>query len=166
MAIVPHIPSPRTTPTRGWPPRIYPGEASQAARVRADLRTDLAGLPGLSEDLTGAIVLCADEAFANAVEHTRSGEPGGRVVRALHICAPGRLRLIVVDDGAKDSRPEIPRERTPGEWDDAEHGRGLLLVESLATAWGAAPIVPFPFCAELGTAVRAEFTLLAGPDGS
>lgn len=39
----------------------------------------------------------------------------------------------------------------------AERGRGLLMVEALATRWGAYPVVPFPFCAGLGTAVWAEF---------
>ncbi|PSK89407.1 anti-sigma regulatory factor (Ser/Thr protein kinase) [Murinocardiopsis flavida] len=159
MTIVPHTPSPLTSTARRWAPRIYPGETAQAARVRAELRTDLAGLPGISDDLVETVVLCASEAFANAAEHTRSGDPGGRVVRALHIPTPGTIRLVIVDDGDRGNRPEVPHARSAEEWETAERGRGLLLVESLATEWGAAPVVSFPFCAELGTSVWAEFPL-------
>ncbi|WP_046472008.1 ATP-binding protein [Allosalinactinospora lopnorensis] len=158
MAIVPHtaIISSILGVAAGprWTPRIYPGQLAQTSRLRADLRADLAGF---GADLVEAAVLCASEAFANAVEHTRSGGPGGRVVRALHVPAPGRVRLVIVDDGATATAPRVPRQRTAREWETAEHGRGLLLIDNLASAWGGYPVVPFPFCADLGTAVWAEF---------
>nr|WP_051072860.1 ATP-binding protein [Nocardiopsis valliformis] len=127
--------------------------------VRADLRADLAGF---GEDLVETLTLCASELVANAVEHTLSGDSGGRVLRALFESEPGVLRLVVVDDGARESTPAIPTERTEQEWLSAERGRGLLMVEMLAAKWGAYPVVSFPFCADLGTAVWAEFTLGGG----
>jgi anti-sigma regulatory factor (Ser/Thr protein kinase) len=152
MSILPH-----TTPAEHrWPARIYPGDLSRTSTIRADLRSDLAGF---TEDLVETVVLCASEMAANAVEHTRSGaDPDGRVLRALLAPEPGVLRLVVVDDGARESSPEIPARRTEAEWMSAERGRGLLLVDALARAWGTYPVVPFPFCADLGTAVWAEFT--------
>lgn len=174
MAIVPHVP-PQPEPSSNvtavgtaptlvrnpqatWPPRVYPGATAQAARLRADLRADLAKTPGVPDDLTETITLCATEAFANAAEHTRSGEPAGRVVRALYAPKPRTLRLVVVDDGSPDTVPEVQYGGTAAERASAECGRGLLLVQSLADRWGTAPVVPYPFCAELGTAVWAEFT--------
>ncbi|MFD3686420.1 ATP-binding protein [Nocardiopsis sp. NPDC058631] len=123
--------------------------------VRADLRSDLARF---GEDLVENVTLCASEIVANAVEHTRSADLGGQVVRALFLTAPGVLRLVVVDDGARESSPQIPAQRTEAEWTSAERGRGLLMVDALARAWGTYPLVPFLFCADLGTAVWAEFT--------
>lgn len=158
MAIVPQplIPPLRAVPVRRWPARLYSGDLSQCSRVRADLYEDLAFLP---EELVATVVLCASEAFANAVEHSRSGEGNGRVLRALYAPTPFTLRLVVVDDGTRETRPEVPRQRTKEEWEEAERGRGLFLIESLASAWGSYPVVPFPFCADLGTAVWAQFAL-------
>lgn len=150
MSIVPQ--SPPTEPR--WKARIYPGTLSRMSAVRADVRTDLAGF---DDDLVETVVLCAGEAAANAVEHTRSGEPGGRVLRSLFLPEPGVLRLVLVDDGAREASPHIPEQRTEAEWLTAERGRGLLLIDNLARAWGTYPVVPFPFCADLGTAVWAEF---------
>ncbi|MGW8531306.1 MULTISPECIES: ATP-binding protein [Nocardiopsidaceae] len=118
MSILPHA----IPPERPWPARVYPGDLSRTSTIRADLRSDPAGF---TEDLVETAVLCASEMAANAVEHTRSGaDPDGRVLRALFAPEPGVLRLVVVDDGARES----------------------------------SPVVPFPFCADLGTAVWAEVT--------
>ncbi|PSK97400.1 anti-sigma regulatory factor (Ser/Thr protein kinase) [Murinocardiopsis flavida] len=114
MAILPYPTRPMPAlPGNHWAPRIYPGETAQAARVRAELRTDLTGLPGITDDLIETVVLCASEAFANAAEHTRSGDPGGRVVRALSATATA-LRLSVIDDGAREHRPRVPHHRRVG----------------------------------------------------
>lgn len=153
MTIMPYL-----SPAR-WQARIYPGHLSLMSTVRADLRTDLAGF---GEDLVETATLCVSEIAANSIEHTRSGERGGRVLRALFESEPGVLRLVVVDDGTRESAPEIPIHRTGQEWLSAERGRGLLMVESLADRWGSYPVVPLPFCSDLGTAVWAEFVLGGG----
>lgn len=146
---------PQTPPAElRWKARIYPGTLSQMSTVRADVRADLAGF---DDDLVETVTLCASEAAANAVEHTRSGDPGGRVLRSLFLPRPGVLRLVLVDDGARETAPRVPDQRTEAEWMTAERGRGLLLIENLAQSWGTYPVVPFPFCADLGTAVWAEF---------
>ena len=166
MTIVPQPPAASPTPAAPgprWEPRLYAGTLATTSRVRSDLRTDLARLAGIGSDLVETVVLCASEMFANAVAHSRSGENGGRVIRTLAASAASRsgsaLRLSVIDDGARGSRPRIPRQRTPQEWQDAERGRGLLLIDHLATAWGTRRVVDFPFCEGLGTVVWAEFTL-------
>ncbi|WP_159942835.1 ATP-binding protein [Nocardiopsis sp. FR6] len=164
MAIVPQTATP-AHPGRRWNPRLYDGGLAHTARFRADLRTDLSVLPDLSPDLLSDIELCGTEMLANAVEHTRSGQEGGRVIRALSASsAPGSamtLRLSVIDDGLTDDHaptPGIPTQRTGREWQEAENGRGLLLLHHLATAWGTRPVVALPFCAGLGAVFWAEFT--------
>ncbi|WP_369974577.1 ATP-binding protein [Nocardiopsis sp. FIRDI 009] len=159
MPIVPH-PTPSVTP---WRARIYPGTLDRMSMIRADLRADLTGF---DEELAERMTLCASEITANAIEHTRSGEPDGRVLRALFLPEPGVLRLVVVDDGARETEPRIPSQRTEEEWMSAERGRGLLLVDTLARRWGSYPVVPFPFCADLGTAVWAEFSVEAIESGA
>ncbi|MFD6951768.1 hypothetical protein A6A08_16510 [Nocardiopsis sp. TSRI0078] len=163
MVIVPQPPVATAHPERRWEPRLYPGTLATTGRVRSDLRTDLARLTGLGGDLVETVVLCASEMFANAVEHPRSGEADGRVIRTLAVhTAPGAgsvLRLSVIDDGARGTRPLVPRQRTAGEWWEAERGRGLLLVEHTAADWGARPVLDFPFCAGLDTVTWAEFAL-------
>jgi anti-sigma regulatory factor (Ser/Thr protein kinase) len=165
MVIVPQTSVATTHPERRWEPRLYPGTLATASRVRSDLRTDLARLTGLGDDLVETVVLCVSEMFANAVEHSRSGEADGRVIRTLAVhSAPDAgtvLRLSVIDDGAKDTGPLIPRQRTAEEWREAEHGRGLLLVEHTASDWGMRPVLGFPFCSGLGTVTWAEFALPA-----
>lgn len=154
-----------------WKPRLYPGTLATTSRVRADLRRDLTSTPALPElpgpdpDLVDSIVLCASEMFANACEHTRSGEDGGRVVRTLTRTDERTLRLSVIDDGYRDAdtRPRIPHQRTAQDWKEAERGRGLLLIHHLAARWGTRRVVGFPFCEGLGTVLWADFDLFGNP---
>lgn len=169
MPIVPRPRAPLHTPTppfagRRWPSRVYPGELAQAAGLREALRADLHRLEGLCPDLADTVVLCASEMFANACDHSLSGQVEGRVVRTLSMPAAWTLCLSVVDDGARAEAPtcpQIPYHRTVEEWAESERGRGLLLIEQLATRWGSRAVVDFPFCAGLGTVVWAEFAVTA-----
>ncbi|WP_327677418.1 ATP-binding protein [Kitasatospora sp. NBC_00458] len=73
--------------------------------------------------------LLTSELVGNAVLH--SGMPG-RLIRVLFAVDDTRLRIEVHDAG---DRPPVPRQ--PAATDGC--GRGLLLVEALALAWGHAP---------------------------
>ncbi len=167
MTIVPRPRTPIHSPTppfagRRWPSRIYPGDLAQATWVREDLRADLSRLEGLCPDLADTVVLCASEMFANAADHSRSGQENGRVIRTLSMPTATTLHLGITDDGVRTenpSLPHIPCQRTASDWEEAERGRGLLLINTLATRWGSKAVVDFPFCAGLGTVVWAEFTL-------
>jgi anti-sigma regulatory factor (Ser/Thr protein kinase) len=95
--------------------RSYAGEASQVGLVRSDLAAFAAGCPVLDD-----LVLMASELAANAVQHSRSGEPGGRFT--VQAGAGGHAWLEVEDQGGPWSA-----------WDlDSEHGRGLSIVAALA----------------------------------
>ncbi|MBQ1081917.1 ATP-binding protein [Nocardiopsis sp. B62] len=168
MAIVPHTPALDHTnhPPAGhrWECRLYPGQFAQIRQVRADLAVDLNGLTGIGAEARQDMVLCLSEMFANACDHSRSGQdPEGCVVRTLDTPRPGTVRISIIDDGTRtdthtDSSPKVPRRRTRKEWDRAERGRGLLLLDHLATRWGTRPVLDFPFCQGLGTVIWAEFT--------
>ncbi|AXB41618.1 ATP-binding protein [Amycolatopsis albispora] len=87
--------------------------------VRGLVREVLAGRDGLEVD---DAVLVADELVSNAHQH-------GKAPRAcrLVLTGEGRLRIEVDDAG-----PGQPKMRTP----DRTGGRGLRMVNRLASAWG------------------------------
>ncbi len=80
----------------------------------------------LPQETFGDLELLSSEVITNAVRYTRA--PCVVVVRWTGV----RVRVEVTDAGS--ARPQL--RDAPLE---AENGRGLLLVESLAAAWGSAP---------------------------
>jgi len=138
-----------------WEPRTYPGSLAHLSTVRADLSRDLAGFDG---DLVETIILCASELFANCVKYTDSGRREGEVLRFL-AWEDDRIRIGFTDNGGSGGLPRVPEERTDDEWTWAEGQRGLLLVETLSTAWGYLSSAPW---ADLGTHVWAEFPIPPG----
>ncbi len=104
--------------------RSWTGRA-ELTKIRAWLAGCLAGCP-MADD----IVLCGSEISANAMQWTRSGWPGGRIQVWLAL-APGAWAAVEVRDHGGAARPVV-RHPGPG----ATGGRGLELVEGLASMWG------------------------------
>jgi serine/threonine-protein kinase RsbW len=105
---------------------VLPGRPESAAGVREFARKALAGYPAADD-----AVLCLDEMVVNAVQHSRSGLPGGTLEVRLTVTAASVL-AEVLDDGPIGVAAVTSRESF------GEHGRGLLLVEALTRAWGSA----------------------------
>ncbi|MEU9948767.1 ATP-binding protein [Streptomyces poriferorum] len=80
----------------------------------------------LDDDAHEAAVLIVSELVTNAVVHTASA----RVVCELR-CLETRLRIAVQDQGHQPGGPRL------GAGADDEHGRGLLLVDAMCSAWGS-----------------------------
>lgn len=78
-------------------------------------------------DVLDAAQLVMTELVANAVRHV-----GGEFTVTVSLRG-GYLRISVADDD-----PTLPRPNRPDPSD--EHGRGLLMIESLSTDWGATPL--------------------------
>jgi anti-sigma regulatory factor (Ser/Thr protein kinase) len=103
-----------------------PGRPESARAAREFAAGCLAGCPS-SDDA----VLCVDELVANAIQHSRSGLPGGTIEVRIAVAAGEWLRVEVKDGGPLS--PAVPAQRGPLD----EHGRGLALVVSLAEVFGA-----------------------------
>ncbi|MFC7966903.1 ATP-binding protein [Streptomyces cinereoruber] len=121
---------------------------ARLARRLAVLQLDRWGVPYDSETSETAALLVAELA-ANAVTH---GRVPGRDCELTLSYAPGQVLRIGVSDTRGERRP-APAEQ--GSLD--EGGRGLLLVEALASRWAVLDRVP------VGKTVRAELDL--GPLG-
>lgn len=77
-------------------------------------------------------MLLTSELAASAVQHTRSNLPGagfGVLIEHEHGCI---VRVTVHDDGSYFDAPYVAQPEP-----DAEHGRGLFLVDALASSWGS-----------------------------
>jgi anti-sigma regulatory factor (Ser/Thr protein kinase) len=113
-------------PTR----RRFPGLPSQIAYARRFVARQLAASP----ELTTATLLTSELA-TNAITHSDSGRATGKFEVSVQY-APGWARVEVRDLGSTTEAPQ-PQHRDP--YDTAEHGRGLDLVEALASTWGTEP---------------------------
>lgn len=101
------------------------GAATRSARA---VVRNLCGTAALETDTVETAVLLVTELVSNAIEHGG----GTAVVDAALDVDEGRLRVSVVDDD-----PTLPAVGLAAI--DAERGRGMLLVDALASRWGAAP---------------------------
>ncbi|MCX5609583.1 MULTISPECIES: SpoIIE family protein phosphatase [unclassified Streptomyces] len=119
----------RGTPTgRGGGPlrqRLEPGDPEAPAMARHLIRAAVAAWG--ARERADEIELAADELITNALVHTDDGADVG-----MRLTAEGRIRIEV-----EDTSSALPRRREAGDW--AVSGRGLLLVERLADAWGVEP---------------------------
>ncbi|MEV1045531.1 ATP-binding protein [Streptomyces sp. NPDC049916] len=103
--------------------RVGHTERSAVGEVRRELR-DFLRHRSCPQERTEAAELLVSELVTNALIHTRHGA----VVTATATSAT--LRIEVQDFEADLPAPYVPNA------DDGTHGRGLILVRSLADAWG------------------------------
>jgi anti-sigma regulatory factor (Ser/Thr protein kinase) len=120
--------------------------AQAAAEARAQLHT-LVSVWGMRVDVD-VLVLLASELITNAVTHAENGTGAGAISVSVR-CLRDELR-VEVHDGSYDMPLPVPLRVD----DDAETGRGLMLVDALAAEWGfyrtpggKAVYFTLPFCA-------------------
>ncbi|MCP3767950.1 MULTISPECIES: ATP-binding protein [unclassified Streptomyces] len=117
---------------------MFPTTAHGAHTARHAAERWLAAQQGRPEpaddDRTATASLLIAELTANAALH---GRVRGRNARLALTLTPATLRIEVTD--ARGERQPAP---TPDADADGESGRGLLLVASLADAWGCEPHHP------------------------
>lgn len=147
----------------------HPGAPARARRLT---RARLTGW-SVSEDLCDTAELVVSELITNALVHTASS----RMVCELRK-GDDRVRIAVEDEGCAPDRPRANPRQQPEE----EHGRGLLLVDALCSAWGAqehgpgllvwadlpltadAPHESGEPCDDLGWGARPKSRPAGGPD--
>ena len=107
---------------------VVPHHAGGARAARHRLATELADTvpPALLDD----VVAVVGELAGNAVRHARP-LPGDVIRVAWSVTPDDRVRVRVTDGGGRGRRPS-PRRTGPTSLD----GRGLHIVEALATRWG------------------------------
>ncbi|MGW2440130.1 PAS domain S-box protein [Streptomyces goshikiensis] len=105
---------------------VLPAEPRSVAEGRRFLRATLVVWGSADDQLCDTVCLLASELLSNAVSHSHG---------------PVRLRMRQVERELSvevcDGSPVLPQARFASH--DAESGRGLLLVDSLAEAWGTLP---------------------------
>jgi serine/threonine-protein kinase RsbW len=94
-----------------------------------EARSLVASAIGVGHPRADTALLLTSELVTNAVTHSRSRQPDGTLDLLVATGVYGLL-VAVTDDGSDSNAPVI--RSSPG----AESGNGLLLVETLADAWG------------------------------
>ncbi|MEU5060075.1 MULTISPECIES: ATP-binding protein [unclassified Streptomyces] len=122
----------------------YPSHPAQVRSARHHAEQVLRDW-GVGDSTTDAVLYVAGELASNAVRHARTlqGREFGMTLRLLESIVRVELR---------DPDPTLPTEVAPGEDLEADGGRGLLIVERLASSWGSAPEV-------LGKTIWADIPL-------
>jgi anti-sigma regulatory factor (Ser/Thr protein kinase) len=106
--------------TVGTVGHALPPSGRSPSLARVIVREALDGLPDATVETTQTVV---NELVTNAVLHARS-------ILIVHVAVGvNRLRVSVEDLSA-----DYPQPRQPPA--DAEHGRGLVVVDALSAAWG------------------------------
>ncbi|MFD5777712.1 ATP-binding protein [Streptomyces fungicidicus] len=110
---------------------------ARLARLLAVQQLDAWGWPPSCTASESAALVVAELA-ANAVTHGRAQGRGFRLTLTVETSASGTLHVEVTD-----ARGDLaPRPRTTAPDPTTVSGRGLLLVEALATRWGWEPWPP------------------------
>ncbi len=125
-----------------------PGNAGKTLLARGVIRPGFARimLPGVPEAVGGArrlagevlqpgwqadsALTCLSELVANAIQHTRSGEPGRSFVMLVRRLPDGSALVSVWDEGVRTVQ-DVGSDRRP-----AGHGCGLAVVAMLSEQWG------------------------------
>ncbi|MFD6246975.1 ATP-binding SpoIIE family protein phosphatase [Streptomyces roseolus] len=126
---------------------IAQAEPERIAEAREQLRQLLHDWT--DEDQLDAAVLMVSEMVTNVLVHT-----DGDALLTAEVACGEKARLLRVE--VSDASDELPHKRHPGEM--ASSGRGLVLMEMLADAWGVAPRGE-------GKTIWFELTEPTGPEG-
>jgi anti-sigma regulatory factor (Ser/Thr protein kinase) len=101
-----------------------PGVEHSVACGRRFVRDTLGALhPALDN-----VALSVSELATNAIMHTPSGD-GGNITIVI-LAAGAVIRAEVTNDGTTATKPRVRRDA------EAEHGRGILIIDALADSWG------------------------------
>jgi len=101
-----------------------PGRPEQVGAARSFVAGSLRGHPA-----TDVVVLLASETVTNAVLHSDSRRPGGKVTVTV-LEAAGGVQVEVADEGSELSIPVVKGDGF------VTGGHGLFLVQALAAEWG------------------------------
>ncbi|GAA3755855.1 anti-sigma regulatory factor (Ser/Thr protein kinase) [Spinactinospora alkalitolerans] len=115
----------------------FPGTVESVAAARRFMAAALRITPGVSvpETVIGDAELIISELATNAVQHTRSGDPGQTYKVRIEVNARG----VAADVRTKPPRLLLNHPHIKEPDCCTESGRGLHLVACFATEWGPLP---------------------------
>jgi anti-sigma regulatory factor (Ser/Thr protein kinase) len=105
--------------------RRFPGRPEHISAARRFVAAALAAWPAAQE----AAQLLVSEVVTNAIQHSASGNQGGSL--EVRYALDGHEVYVEVLDAGGTAAPRRHAEHLEG-----SNGRGLALVEALASAWG------------------------------
>ncbi len=113
----------------------FPGLPDSVAAARRFVTGALRLCPQTTapDEVVERAELIVSELVTNAIRHTRSGDPG-RTFR-VHVCTDARgvhVEVRTLPPRLRQSIPQVVQSDDPF----SEHGRGMFLVDQLATMWG------------------------------
>ncbi|GGK96165.1 hypothetical protein Sme01_31630 [Sphaerisporangium melleum] len=112
----------------------FPGDIASVPAARAWVRGLLANR--IATSALDDVLLLLSEVVTNAVTHSASGSTtDGRVTVRVAVRGPAASRLVHVEVTDAGSATSAPVARMAAA--DSDGGRGLWLVNTLATAWGS-----------------------------
>jgi len=104
---------------------LFTGRAAEVGRAREFVRSVL----GVDWPELDDVLLLVSEIASNAVRHTASADEGGSFTLTITV-STGTVRVEVADSGSS-SAPRLQPDQ-----DDLTSGRGLRIVDTLASCWG------------------------------
>jgi len=110
--------------------QVFPGQVASVPEVRAWARGVLAGR--VAAPVLDDVLLLLSELATNAVAHSDSGRTTDGRLTVYLARTTTLVHVEVTDDGSATNAPAV---RVPEADDDG--GRGLWLVDLLATKWGS-----------------------------
>ncbi|WP_078961050.1 ATP-binding protein [Streptomyces sp. NRRL WC-3618] len=130
--------------------RSFPGGDLASASAARHYVRDTARAWGLPRTVVDDLETVTGELTANALEHSAS-----RTV-TVTLARMARAAVISVTDegrGRRNHHRRVPEPSSPPS--DQEHGRGLLIIEALATCWGQRRVDGgLTVCAVIGAGYR------------
>ncbi|WP_129841722.1 ATP-binding protein [Streptomyces sp. RFCAC02] len=115
----------------------FPPEPRWVRGARDAVRTALAPVVRPGSELVETAALLTSEVVTNAVTASRDGHSADPVALYAEWSPAGGVRVLV-RDGAPGGPPAV----RPQPDDEAEHGRGLLLMALFASDWGVCRHLP------------------------
>lgn len=110
-----------------------PSDFAASRDVQARIMQDVATC-GFDEETTFAVRISLEEAVVNAIRHGNRLD-AAKAVRVESDTGPGRVEIVVEDEGTGFERHHIP-DPTADENLVRPNGRGILLIESYMTSVG------------------------------
>jgi anti-sigma regulatory factor (Ser/Thr protein kinase) len=130
--------------------RVFPGLAEESRQAHRWVRALVVASCAVAAD---DAELAAAELFTNAILHTRSGAPGGKVTIA--VTADG---VIHVHDQGTDGKPPCAALAAVSQEDGSlpDSGRGLSIVAAICAGWGCMPAARCPAAGPDDPAAQAD----------